>query len=194
MTEKKKKSPTKKLTVKNKITRPKRVNKKSTVNVVIKTNVGDIYLELYPDKAPVTVKNFLSYVKDGYYKGLIFHRVIKGFMIQGGGLTSDMEERTTKPPIIIESENGLKNNRGTIAMARTSDPDSATSQFFINLADNDFLNYQSPTPRGWGYTVFGKVTDGMDIVDKIADTPTDTFEYYSDVPQHLIQIEDITAP
>ncbi len=130
--------------------------------------MGTITLELYPDKAPKTVENFLQYVKDGHFKGTIFHRVINGFMIQGGGFTTDLAQKKTRAPVQNEANNGLKNDIGTIAMARTSDPHSATAQFFINHKNNDFLNHSAPTPQGWGYTVFGKVIKGMDVVNKIA--------------------------
>lgn len=161
------------------------------INILMKTNIGDIKLELYPDKAPVTVENFVSYVKDNFFNGLIFHRVINGFMIQGGGFDENLRQKETKAPIKIESDNGLKNDRGTIAMARTQVPDSATSQFFINLVDNNFLNFRSPDVNGYGYAVFGRVTDGMDIVDKIATVPTGSFGYMQDVPKYLIQIESV---
>lgn len=169
---------------------PKKQNNKN-VNLLMKTNIGEIKLELYPDKAPVTVENFVSYVKDDFYNGLIFHRVINGFMIQGGGFDENLLQKETKAPIKIESDNGLKNDRGTIAMARTNDPNSATSQFFINLVDNNFLNFRSPDVTGYGYAVFGKVTDGMDVVDKIATVPTGSFGYMQDVPKYLIQIENV---
>ena len=129
--------------------------------------------ELYPEKAPNTVNNFISLANKGFYDGLTFHRVIPGFMIQGGGLTARMQQKDTEAPIKNEADNGLKNDRGTIAMARTMDPHSATAQFFINLVDNDFLNFQAPSGNGWGYCVFGKVTEGMDVVDKIAAVKTD---------------------
>jgi cyclophilin family peptidyl-prolyl cis-trans isomerase len=139
------------------------------------TTAGVIKVELYPDAAPKTVANFLDYVKSGHYVGTQFHRVIDGFMIQGGGFTTDFKQKPTKPPIPIESESsskaGLANTPGTLAMARTSDPNSATSQFFINVADNSRLNFSSATPQGYGYTVFGKVVDGMDVVNKIAKGP-----------------------
>ena len=136
--------------------------------VTMETAKGTITLALDDEKAPETVKNFLQYVKDGHYDGTIFHRVIDGFMIQGGGFTKDMNQKATREPIRNEAMNGLRNRRGTIAMARTMVVDSATSQFFINLVDNDFLDFQSPTPQGFGYAVFGEVTDGMDVVDAIA--------------------------
>lgn len=169
---------------------PKKQNNKN-INLLMKTNIGEIKLELYPDKAPVTVENFISYVKDNFFNGLIFHRVINGFMIQGGGFDENLRQKETKAPIKIESDNGLKNDRGTIAMARTNDPNSATSQFFINLVDNNFLNFRSPDVTGYGYAVFGKVTDGMDVVDKIATVPTGSFGYMQDVPKYLIQIESV---
>ena len=169
---------------------PKKQNNKN-INLLMKTNIGEIKLELYPDKAPVTVENFVSYVKDNFFNGLIFHRVINGFMIQGGGFDENLRQKETKAPIKIESDNGLKNDRSTIAMARTNDPNSATSQFFINLVDNNFLNFRSPDVTGYGYAVFGKVTDGMDVVDKIATVPTGSFGYMQDVPKYLIQIESV---
>ena len=155
--------------------------------VVIKTSAGDITLDLDIDKAPKTVENFLSYVDAGFYDGTLFHRVIKGFMIQGGGFTKGMKQKETRPPIENEATNGLKNDRGTIAMARTSFPHSATSQFFINLVDNNFLNHTAETERGWGYCVFGHVTSGMDVVDAIAKVPTGTRFGHADVP-----LEDVT--
>lgn len=155
--------------------------------VEIKTNLGNILLELYPARAPKTVENFLQYVKEGHYKSTVFHRVIPGFMIQGGGLDQALRQKPTRPPIENEAANGLKNTIGTIAMARTSDPHSASAQFFINVADNAFLNYSAPTDRGYGYTVFGKVTGGMEIVNKIAATPTGS----GDVPRETIVIEEI---
>lgn len=159
--------------------------------VEIKTNMGTITLELYPDKAPRTVENFLQYVKDGHYKGVIFHRVIPNFMIQTGGFSSDFVEKKTRAPVRNEANNGLKNDTGTIAMARTSDPQSATAQFFINHKNNDFLNYTAPTPQGWGYTVFGKVIKGMDIVNKIAALETGpNGPFQSDVPRKPVIIED----
>ncbi|MFQ6038407.1 MAG: peptidylprolyl isomerase [Candidatus Aminicenantales bacterium] len=164
---------------------------KAHPRVVIKTTKGDITLELFQDKAPLTVKNFLAYVEDGFYDGTIFHRVIKGFMIQGGGLTPDLREKPARAPIKNEADNGLKNKRGTIAMARTSEPHSATCQFFINHVHNDFLNFSSPTPDGYGYCVFGKVVSGMDVVDAIASVPTMTKRGMQDVPRETIQILSI---
>jgi len=140
--------------------------------VELKTNMGSIVLELDSEKAPLTVTNFLQYVKDGQYDGTIFHRVIPGFMIQGGGLGADFGEKRTRKPVRNEAANGVKNSVGTIAMARTADPHSATAQFFINVADNDFLNFRFPTPEGYGYTVFGKVVKDMDVVDRIVKLPT----------------------
>ncbi len=140
--------------------------------VKIQTNHGDIIVEVYPDKAPKTVANFLQYVNDGFYSDTIFHRVISGFMIQGGGFTQKFERKSTRAPVVNEADNGLTNQRGTIAMARTFEPHSATAQFFINVVDNAPLNHTNKTPRGWGYCVFGKVIKGMDIVDKIRHLPT----------------------
>ena len=152
---------------------------------------GDVIkAELYPEIAPNTVRNFISLVQKGFYDGLIFHRVIKGFMIQGGGLTLKMEEKPTNAPVKNEADNGLKNDRGTIAMARTMDPHSATAQFFINLVDNEFLNYTAPTVQGWGYCVFGKVVDGMDVVDKIGKTKTGARPPYDDVPLDSVLINE----
>ena len=161
---------------------------KKPVKVKLVTDKGDIVLELYPDKAPVTVDNFLQYVKDGHYNGTVFHRVINGFMVQGGGLNDKMQLKATDKPIQNEADNGLKNEPYTIAMARTSDPNSATSQFFINVADNNRLNFTSKTPSGWGYAVFGKVVDGKDVVDKIKAVPTTTKGMYQNVPQPPVPI------
>lgn len=152
------------------------------------TTYGNIVIELNAEKAPVTVANFIDYVESGHYDGLIFHRVIDGFMIQGGGMDANMNEKRTGTPIKNEADNGLKNNTGTIAMARTSDPHSATAQFFINVRDNDFLNYTSPTPQGWGYAVFGQVIKGMDVVNQIKGVPTGRFGYHADVPTEPIVI------
>lgn len=159
--------------------------------VIIDTSLGAIEVQLEPSKAPETVKNFLAYVDAHFYDGTIFHRVIKNFMIQGGGLTPDLQPKKTNAPIKIESKNGLKNLRGTIAMARTGDPNSATSQFFISHIDNDFLDYKDDTIRGAGYTVFGKVTSGMDVVDKIATTKTGMRAGYQDVPVENVVIKSI---
>ncbi len=152
------------------------------------TTYGNIVIELNAEKAPITVANFIDYVESGHYDGLIFHRVIDGFMIQGGGMDSEMNEKRTGTPIKNEADNGLKNTTGTIAMARTSDPHSATAQFFINVRDNDFLNYSSPTPQGWGYAVFGQVIEGMDVVNQIKGVPTGRFGYHADVPTTPIVI------
>ena len=149
---------------------------------------GDILIELFPDKAPDTVANFLQYVDDGFYANTIFHRVIPGFMIQGGGLGPRMDEKATRAPVKNEADNGLSNDRGTIAMARTMDPHSATAQFFINLVDNDFLNYSAPVPSGWGYCVFGKVVEGMDVVDKIAKVKTKSVGIHENVPTDMVLI------
>ena len=157
--------------------------------VELKTNRGVIVLELYPDKAPKTVANFLQYVKDGHYNGTTFHRVIDGFMIQGGGFDKDMRQKPTRAPVENEAGNGLKNDVGTIAMARTPDPHSASAQFFINLKNNDFLNYKEPTPQGYGYTVFGRVVAGMDIVERIAKAPTGNAGPHQNVPREPIVIE-----
>ena len=153
------------------------------------TNHGNIDIELDFDKAPATAANFEQYAKDGFYNGTIFHRVIPGFMIQGGGMESGMKEKDTGEPIANEADNGLKNARGTIAMARTSDPHSASAQFFINLVDNHFLNHTSKTNAGWGYAVFGKVVAGMDIVDKIATVKTGRSGMHRDVPLEEVVIE-----
>ncbi|WP_267968644.1 peptidylprolyl isomerase [Myxococcus stipitatus] len=159
--------------------------------VQFKTSAGDIELELYPEKAPKTVANFLEYVEAGHYAGTIFHRVIQGFMIQGGGFTASMDQKKTRASIPIESQNGLKNQTGTIAMARTSDPNSATAQFFINTVDNSGLDY--PRPDGHGYTVFGKVTSGLDVVKKIEATATGMRSGMRDVPVNTITIESATV-
>lgn len=154
--------------------------------VLMKTSMGDIKIELYEDKAPITVKNFLDYANEGFYNGTVFHRVIDGFMIQGGGFTADMNQKAVKAPIKNEAANGLKNGRGTVAMARTSVVDSATGQFFINVVDSPFLDYQSP--QNYGYAVFGKVISGMDVVDKIKDVKTGTKGMHRDVPVETVEI------
>lgn len=161
--------------------------------VKLTTNFGDITIELDAEKAPITVKNFLDYVEKGFYDGVIFHRVINGFMIQGGGFDSDMRQKSTDAPIKNEANNGLSNDKYTIAMARTAIPDSATAQFFINVADNDFLNHTSPTPNGWGYCVFGKVVSGMDVVDKIKAVKTTSKAGHQDVPVEPVIIEKAEA-
>ncbi|HUW98310.1 MAG TPA: peptidylprolyl isomerase [Acidiferrobacter sp.] len=150
--------------------------------VELETNRGVIVLELHAEKAPKTVANFLAYARDGFFADTIFHRIIDGFMIQGGGFETDLRQKPTRPPIDNEANNGLRNSRGTIAMARTSDPHSATSQFFINVADNDFLNFTAPTSTGWGYCVFGQVSEGMEVVDTIKGAPTTSRGGYQDVP------------
>ena len=156
--------------------------------VEMQTSQGTIVIELYPDKAPKTVENFLQYVRDGFYKGTIFHRVIDGFMIQGGGFEQGMKQKPTRAPIQNEANNGLKNATGTIAMARTNDPHSATAQFFINVADNAFLDY--PGQDGWGYCVFGKVVKGLDTVQKIGRLPTRTVDVFENVPVTPVLIDD----
>ncbi|OZB37013.1 MAG: cyclophilin [Halothiobacillus sp. 15-55-196] len=168
------------------------VAKVKPVSVQIVTNMGAITVELDAAKAPKTVENFLSYVKSGFYNGTIFHRVIPGFMIQGGGFTSDFRQKPTQAPIVNEADNGLSNRRGSIAMARTSDPDSATAQFFINVADNKFLDYSGPSIQGAGYAVFGHVTSGMNVVDQIVSTPTGAAgPFPQDVPKKTVLIESI---
>ena len=159
--------------------------------VKLATSMGDIVLELDAEKAPKSVANFVQYVKAGHYNGVVFHRVIDGFMIQSGGMTANMQEKTSglRKPVENEAKNGLKNQRGSIAMARTSDPHSATAQFFINVADNDFLNYRSPDVQGWGYCVFGRVSEGMDVVDKIRAVRTGNKGFHQDVPLDDVIIE-----
>jgi peptidyl-prolyl cis-trans isomerase B (cyclophilin B) len=159
--------------------------------VLMTTTVGPMTIELDADNAPKTVENFLSYVAGGFYDGTIFHRVIDNFMIQGGGFTADMEQKATQAPIENEANNGLKNQRGTIAMARTQDPHSATAQFFINVQDNDFLNHTGENMQGWGYAVFGKVTDGEDVLDKIRCVQTGSQAGHQDVPVEPIIIESV---
>ena len=161
--------------------------------VTIKTSKGDIKLELDAAAAPETVKNFLSYVEEGFYKGTIFHRVIPGFMIQGGGMDVNFNQKATHAPIKNEAANQLPNKRGTIAMARTMIVDSATSQFFINLEDNDFLNFKAPTPQFYGYCVFGKVVEGMEVVDAIAEVKTSSHGMHQDVPVENIEILDVIS-
>ena len=161
--------------------------------LLMKTTMGEITIELDADAAPVSSKNFLEYANNGFYDGTIFHRVIKGFMVQGGGMDKTMNSKPNNDPIINEAANGLKNDRGTLAMARTADPDSATSQFFINHADNEFLNYAGPSPDKIGYAVFGKVTDGLDVVDAIAEVKTTRAGHYDDVPAEPVVIESVTV-
>lgn len=160
--------------------------------VELDTNMGAIVIELNEEKAPKTVENFLNYVKSGHYDGTIFHRIIDGFMIQGGGMDAEMNEKPTNAPIENEADNGLKNDKGTIAMARTQDPHSATSQFFINVKDNDFLNHSGKNMQGWGYTVFGKVTSGMDVIEKMRSVPTGRFGMHADVPKEPVVINSAT--
>lgn len=161
--------------------------------VLFKTNLGDFKVELYPEKAPETVRNFLDYVTSGHYNNTIYHRVIDGFMVQGGGFDKDFQQKPTKRPIKNEAENGLKNERGTLAMARTSDINSATSQFFINVVDNDFLNFKSKSLHEYGYCVFGKVIEGMDIVDKMRKVKTGSHGMHRDVPLETIEILSATS-
>ena len=161
-------------------------------HILMTTTVGPMTLELDADNAPKTVENFLSYVSSGFYDDTIFHRVINNFMVQGGGFTADMEQKATQAPIENEANNGLKNARGTIAMARTQDPHSATAQFFINVQDNDFLNHTGENMQGWGYAVFGKVTDGEDVLDKIRCVQTGSQAGHQDVPVEPIIIESVT--
>ena len=159
--------------------------------IVLHTNHGDISIELNPEKAPKTVENFMQYVNDKFYDGTICHRVIDGFMIQGGGMEPGMKAKPTRAPVENEADNGLTNDRGTIAMARTSEPHSATAQFFINVNDNAFLNFRSATTDGWGYCVFGKVVDGMDVVDKIKNVATSSHGMHQDVPSEDVIIESV---
>jgi peptidyl-prolyl cis-trans isomerase B (cyclophilin B) len=163
-------------------------------SVTINTTIGAIHLELDQEKAPITVANFVALANAGYYEGTIFHRIIPGFMVQGGGLTEDMQNKSSgTDPIQNEANNGLANDRGSIAMARTMDPHSATGQFFVNHKDNDFLNHTAETAQGWGYAVFGKVTDGMDVVDKLAESPTGMVGGYQDAPLEPVTIESVTV-
>tara|TARA_X000000368_G_scaffold74734_1_gene55196 strand:+ start:1629 stop:2246 length:618 start_codon:yes stop_codon:yes gene_type:complete len=169
------------------------IMEKTMTQVTIKTSVGDIQLELNNEKAPITVENFKAIANSGYYEGTIFHRVINGFMVQGGGLTADMDNKSSgTSPIQNEANNGLANDRGTIAMARTMDPHSATSQFFINHKDNGFLNHTGENSQGWGYAVFGAVTEGMEIIDQIAEVATGSSGGHQDVPVEVITIESVT--
>ncbi len=165
-----------------------------TIQVKFETTQGDFVLQLDKAKAPVTVANFLTYVKEGFYDGTIFHRVIPGFMAQGGGFTTDYKQKAVHAPIKNEADNGLLNKRGSVAMARTSDPNSATAQFFVNFIDNAFLNYKSSTPQGWGYTVFGEVVQGMDVVDGFGKIPTSSGgPFGTDVPKTPIVINKATV-
>ncbi len=163
------------------------------MTVRMQTNHGTIVLELDAAKAPKTVENFIAYAKEGFYDGTVFHRVIPGFMIQGGGFEVGMNQKPTKATIENEADNGLKNDLGTIAMARTNDPHSATAQFFINVKDNGFLNHSSPSPQGWGYCVFGKVVEGMDVVQAIEKVPTGNKGFHQDVPVEDVIIEKVTV-
>ena len=163
------------------------------VTVIIETTKGNITLELDSEKAPESVANFVAYAKSGHYDNTIFHRVIPGFMIQGGGFDVDMKQKDVNPPIKIEADNGLKNLNGTVAMARTNDPNSATSQFFINVKDNGFLDHTSPTPQGWGYAVFGKITDGMDTVASIEKVKTGNSHGHQNVPTEEVVITKVTV-
>jgi peptidyl-prolyl cis-trans isomerase B (cyclophilin B) len=170
------------------------IKETSMTQVTIKTSMGDIHLELDGEKAPITVENFKTIAKSGYYDGTIFHRVINGFMVQGGGLNADMSNKSSgTAPIQNEANNGLVNDRGTVAMARTMEPHSATGQFFINHKDNGFLNHTGENAQGWGYAVFGKVTEGMDVVDAIADVATGSSGGHQDVPLEVITIESVTV-
>jgi len=165
----------------------------ATTMVQLNTNHGDIVLELYADKAPATVANFVQYVNDGYYTGTVFHRVIDGFMIQGGGFDADLKKKSTRDPVDNEADNGLKNDKFTIAMARTQDPHSASAQFFINVANNDFLNHTGKNSRGWGYAVFGAVVSGQDVVEKIGKVKTGASKpFRQDVPKEPVIIESAT--
>jgi peptidyl-prolyl cis-trans isomerase B (cyclophilin B) len=164
----------------------------TTPQVKLQTSQGDMLIQLDAEKAPKTVENFLTYVREGFYDGTIFHRVINNFMVQGGGFDTSMKQKQTHAPVENEANNGLKNNRYTLAMARTSDPHSATAQFFINVADNDFLNFTSPTPNGWGYAVFGSVIEGTDVVDKMKAVKTGNKGFHQDVPLENIVIEKAT--
>ncbi len=159
--------------------------------VIIRTTFGEIKLELDSEKAPATVANFLEYAREGFYDGTIFHRVIDNFMIQGGGFDTDMQQKSTKAPIENEADNGLKNDFGTIAMARTMEPHSATAQFFINVKDNDFLNHSGKNMQGWGYAVFGKITEGSEVLDKIRAVPTTSRGGHQDVPTDPVIIESV---
>ncbi len=161
--------------------------------VSMETTLGEIRIQLYPEQAPITVENFLQYVEDGFYAGTIFHRVVRGFVIQGGGLTADMQEKPNRDPIRNEADNGLRNGRGWLSMARTSDPHSATSQFFINTVDNPVLDFTSQTPRGWGYAVFGRVISGMDVVDQIEASPVVSRAGFNDVPRDVVEIRSATV-
>jgi peptidyl-prolyl cis-trans isomerase B (cyclophilin B) len=169
------------------------VNAEMATNTIInvKTSLGDIKLELFNDKAPITAENFEKYIKSNYFTNSIFHRVIKDFMVQGGGFTPEMEEKETMSPIKNEANNKISNERGTIAMARTNDPHSASAQFFINLKDNTFLDFKSETTQGWGYCVFGKITEGIEVIDEIAMVDTGSYGPHQDVPKDPVIIKEI---
>jgi len=158
---------------------------------VIKTSAGDIEIKLFEEEAPITAKNFADYAEEGFYNGTVFHRVIKNFMVQGGGFDTDFEEKETKEPIKNEADNGVSNKRGTLAMARTAVVDSATAQFFINSVNNNFLDFQGPTPREYGYCVFGEVTEGMDVVDAINEVKTGNRDGHADVPVEDVVINEV---
>jgi cyclophilin family peptidyl-prolyl cis-trans isomerase len=161
------------------------------LEVTMKTSMGDVVLELYPDKAPLTVANFVDYATTDFYDGTVFHRIVPGFVIQGGGFTPELNKKKTKSPIVNEAQNGLSNERGTIAMARTQYPNTATSQFFINLKDNEMLDFKAEQQGGYGYAVFGRVVEGMEVVDAIASVPTTTKGRYQNVPVEPVVIEDV---
>lgn len=163
------------------------------MQVLLNTNYGDIKIQLFSDDAPATVENFVNYVKNGFYDNTIFHRVIDGFMVQGGGFEPGMEQKTTEEPIKNEANNRVSNKRGTLAMARTNDPHSATAQFFINVKDNDFLDFQAESMHGWGYCVFGEVAEGMDVVDKIKGVKTGSAGFHQDVPEEDVLIQKATV-
>jgi len=165
----------------------------SNPSVKLETSMGDMVVQLNAEKAPKTVENFLTYVREGFYDGTVFHRVISNFMVQGGGFEPGMKQKTTNEAVENEANNGLKNDRYTLAMARTSDPHSATAQFFINVSNNDFLNFTSPTPNGWGYAVFGEVVEGTEVVDLIKDVKTGTKGFHQDVPVEDVIIEKATV-
>ncbi len=175
------------------LTSPQGTTMSTTPRVKLQTNQGDILIELNAEKAPETVANFLNYVNSGFYNGTIFHRVINNFMIQGGGFEAGMKQKPTEAPVKNEADNGLKNDKYTLAMARTTDPHSATAQFFINVADNDFLNFTAPTPNGWGYAVFGKVVEGTEVVDAMKTSQTGNKGFHQDVPVADIIIETATV-
>lgn len=160
--------------------------------VVLETDMGQVVIELFPDKAPKTVENFLSYVKSDFYPGTVFHRVMPGFMVQGGGFTADLTKKPTKAGVENEADNGLRNDRGTVAMARTNHPHSATTQFFVNLVDNGFLNHRGKNPRGWGYAVFGRVVEGMNVVDAIAGVKTGNRNHMQNVPIEPIALNKVS--